>query len=87
MLEYNINIIQVIKSRIFNFGGDVVILSKNKLNLNLVKTETFASFENATYSISTNLGRLNITIPVTITNTNILNLNSCLIWTFSYFLC
>ena len=34
---------------------------KNELKLNLVKTETFASFKHASCSISTNLGRLNIT--------------------------
>ena len=61
MLEYNINIIQVGKSRIFDLGGGVAILSKNELKLNLVKIETFASFEHTTCSISTNLGRLNIT--------------------------
>ena len=61
MLEYNINIIQVGKSRIFDLGGGVAILSKNELKLNLVKIETFASFEHATCSFSTNLGRLNIT--------------------------
>ena len=60
MLKYNINIIQVRKSRIFDLGGGAAISSKNKLKLNLVKTETFASFERATCSISSNLGRLNI---------------------------
>ena len=61
MLEYNINIIQVRKLRIFDLGGGAAILSKNKLKLNLVKTKTFASFDHATCSISKNLGRLNIT--------------------------
>ena len=58
---YNINIIQVRKSRISDLGGGVAILSKNKLNLNLVKTQIFVLFEHVTCSISTNLGRLNIT--------------------------
>ena len=61
MLEYNINIIEVRKSRIFDLGDGVAILSKNELKLNLIETETFALFEHATCSISKNLGRLNIT--------------------------
>ena len=61
MLDYNINTIQVRKSRIFDLGGGVAILSKNELKLNLVKTEIFALFEHTICSISTNLGRLNIT--------------------------
>ena len=47
MLEYNINIIQVKKSRIFDLGGGVAILSKNELKLNLVKKETLVLFEHA----------------------------------------
>ena len=70
MLEYNINIIQVRKSRIFDLGGGVAILSKNELKLNLVKTETFFSFEHATCSISTNLSRLNITTMYYFGNSN-----------------
>ena len=51
ILEYNINIIQVRKSRIFYFGGVVAIVSNNELKLNLFKTETFASFEHATQMV------------------------------------